>query len=871
LDEFEWQQHYWENYNEVAPSDNADDRIDVSIGRQQKRMDTEHTNTKNNIRRSIQPALITGLVLTGLLVIWFLSIRWYRNRLLEDQRSTITAQISLQVNALSAALNRRIALLEGLHAFAQSVEVTDEFEVKFNAFAANLFESTPGILDLAIAPGGEIYYVYPVEGNVQIIGYNPLEDPRLETRNDVLRAIDTGQVILSRPYGLDQGGNGLVARKAVFKDGDYWGLVNIVMDLGPILERSNIRFDNDILLLLKNNRGEIVYGSEELFVFDPLVQRIELPDGWWELYAAPAGGWEQSIRSNLLIFAIGGLVILILVTSIVFLTASRQTRLAHAVSERTNEIYQVNLLLQEDIAQRKKTESKLVEQEAQYHSIFESVNDGLFIFDLSGNMVDFNPAAATLHGYSTTEFRSLTPEDFIHQETMPIFHQFLNAVKQGQPFIGRGVDYRKDGSKFQFQVRGTPFRYAHKDHALAMLRDVSEEVEAYKLLEKRVQERTRELVALLDISRTINSTLGLTDLVAVILEQLKSVVEYTGAGVVELEENIYHFVEYIGPAPRDQVLAIRIPQSGSSAYQNMRLKPEPVIYNDIWANLDLSSPFPEGNSPQAKATFAYAHAWLGVPLIVKGEFLGVLRVDHETPQQFSEGGARLLIAFANQVAVAIENARLYHQAQALAATQEREKLARELHDSVSQALYGIALGARTADELIRQTPEITSSLSEPIVYILDLVEVALAEMRALIFELRPESIEKEGLVVALQKHVAAVQARNKIPISLNVFSEPHLPLSTKEACYRIAQEAIQNSVKHAQASHITLLLSEEGQSYCLKITDDGRGFDIQKDYPGHLGLKSMRERIERLDGELIIDSIPGSGTTIAACFKATSN
>jgi signal transduction histidine kinase len=230
-----------------------------------------------------------------------------------------------------------------------------------------------------------------------------------------------------------------------------------------------------------------------------------------------------------------------------------------------------------------------------------------------------------------------------------------------------------------------------------------------------------------------------------------------------------------------------------------------------------------------------------------------------------------LIAFANQVAVAIENARLYRQAQALAATQERQKLARELHDSVSQALYGIALGARTADEIIRQAPETTKSLSEPIAYILDLVEAALAEMRALIFELRPESLEKEGLVVALQKHIAAVQTRYKIPISLNNPSEPVLPLSKKEACYRVAQEAIQNSIKHAQASHITVLLTEEDQRYCLQIIDDGRGFDALKEYPGHLGLKSMHERIERLEGELRIDSTPGSGTAISACFKASNS
>jgi signal transduction histidine kinase len=239
----------------------------------------------------------------------------------------------------------------------------------------------------------------------------------------------------------------------------------------------------------------------------------------------------------------------------------------------------------------------------------------------------------------------------------------------------------------------------------------------------------------------------------------------------------------------------------------------------------------------------------------------MLSASHSEPNYYTPRHAALALAIANQAAIAIENARLYEQAQELAAVEERQRLARELHDSVSQALYGIALGAHTARTLLDRDPE---QVAEPLDYVLSLAEAGLAEMRALIFELRPESLEIEGLVSALTKQGAALHARHDITVQTDLSAEPALPLKVKQELYRIAQEALHNTVKHAHASQVDLRLCQTSEAVILEVCDDGRGFDPTASFPGHLGLHSMQERVKGLGGMLQIESAPGQGTCVRA-------
>jgi signal transduction histidine kinase len=228
----------------------------------------------------------------------------------------------------------------------------------------------------------------------------------------------------------------------------------------------------------------------------------------------------------------------------------------------------------------------------------------------------------------------------------------------------------------------------------------------------------------------------------------------------------------------------------------------------------------------------------------------LMRFEQSVPQQAE---LEFLSTVADQLSLALENSRLISLAQSKAALDERHRLARELHDSVSQALFGIALGAKTAKALLERDPQ---KAREPLDYVLQLAEAGVTEMRALIFELRPEILEKEGLIAALQKQAEMMRLRYNLQMDTAFESEPDLPLEVKQTLLRIAQEALHNTVKHAQASRARL----EWRGFLL-VADDGVGFDSSLATSG-LGQRTMRERAESVGARLVLHSELGRGTEI---------
>ena len=228
----------------------------------------------------------------------------------------------------------------------------------------------------------------------------------------------------------------------------------------------------------------------------------------------------------------------------------------------------------------------------------------------------------------------------------------------------------------------------------------------------------------------------------------------------------------------------------------------------------------------------------------------VVYFDQTTPKRAE---LEFLRTVANQLDVALENARLIALAQNQAALEERHKLARELHDSVSQALYGISLGAKTAKAQLERDPQ---KAKEALEYIEQLTEAGVIEMRALIFELRPESLEQDGLVAALQKQAEMMRLRYRLEMDTQ-FTEPQLSLEAKQALLRIAQEALHNTVKHAQAKRARLELTANS----LLISDDGIGFDPSQRFDDKLGQRTMRERAEAIGASFALSS-SNQGTQI---------
>ncbi|NOH02744.1 MAG: GAF domain-containing protein [Chloroflexi bacterium] len=286
--------------------------------------------------------------------------------------------------------------------------------------------------------------------------------------------------------------------------------------------------------------------------------------------------------------------------------------------------------------------------------------------------------------------------------------------------------------------------------------------ETEQQLERRVEERTRELSTLLRVLQNITTTLELEPLLGLILDQLKEVVDYRLASISSLEgDDLVLLEQRGGDSP---MLNERESLSEHPNTLKMLEAGKPSIIPDLNADTYLAGRV-RGNIAKRgmQAVYAGSNSWMSIPLIAREKPVGALVLTHADVNYYTPARAELAMAFANYAAIAIENARLYKQAGDLAALEERQKLARELHDSVSQALYGIGLGARTARTLLEREPAKAAELLD---YVLSLADAGLAEMRALIFELRPESLRTEGLVAALGKLVNALGARHQLEVTL---------------------------------------------------------------------------------------------------------
>lgn len=268
--------------------------------------------------------------------------------------------------------------------------------------------------------------------------------------------------------------------------------------------------------------------------------------------------------------------------------------------------------------------------------------------------------------------------------------------------------------------------------------------------------------------------------------------------------------------------------------------------------------------------FSVDAAWSSiavVPLIVRDQIMGVLNGFYLAGDEPDTNDLPFLSAVADLAAVAVENARLVNSAEAKAALEERHRLARELHDSVSQSLFSLTLQTRATQLLAAagRQDRVTEALGD----IHELAIGTLAEMRALIFQLRPGALHEEGLVAALAKHAAAISARQEVDVSVLGPAE-RLPLTEKAetALFRFVQEALHNVVKHAGAEQAAVVISRPDAlrgDIEIVISDDGSGFDTSLERPGHFGLITMGERIRELGGTLTIHS-ERDGTTLRAAL-----
>jgi len=258
------------------------------------------------------------------------------------------------------------------------------------------------------------------------------------------------------------------------------------------------------------------------------------------------------------------------------------------------------------------------------------------------------------------------------------------------------------------------------------------------------------------------------------------------------------------------------------------------------------------------------HSFLGVPIHAADELIGAFYLtDKEGADEFSPGDQELIELLAAHAAIAVTNARLYERSRELSILDERNRLALELHDVISQKLFALALAAESADTLLEVD---LAAARVQIDRLRSLSQEALEELRYLILELRPPELERDGLALTLRKHVEVLRrVQAGVPeLELALDGEPPPEPDRDRELLRIAQEALNNAIRHAGASVVRLRLEARNGTLVLEVADDGAGFDPQAPAvrSQRLGLTSMEQRARRLAGRLQITSGPGAGTTV---------
>ena len=377
------------------------------------------------------------------------------------------------------------------------------------------------------------------------------------------------------------------------------------------------------------------------------------------------------------------------------------------------------------------------------------------------------------------------------------------------------------------------------------------------------QETTRKTAALAQVASQVAFGGSLQATLDMLCRRVVEAAGSLAAAVVLREEGQLRIFGSYGlpagyPAALNQVLDSGTPLMTQPALEGQK----PVVVANARAAM-LNNP-----------AYAPAHRFLAevpwdilvaVPMVSRDQAVGALLSYYPPTHEVDATAMTFHTVIADQAAVAVENARLLQQANDKARLEERQRLARELHNSVTQALFSISLIARSAELLLQREGTHSEATMEKLADLRQLTQGALAEMRALIFELRPGALEEEGLLEALRKHAAAVQGRELLQVDVRAPAPdalPRLKPAAEEALYRITQEALHNVVKHAGATRVEVEIQAQAGFVVLRVGDDGAGFDPATVPAGHMGLGTMRERTQALGGEYRIASRPGAGTTL---------
>ena len=522
------------------------------------------------------------------------------------------------------------------------------------------------------------------------------------------------------------------------------------------------------------------------------------------------------------------------------------------------------------IAARKQTEERL----ARLSSAVEQTADNVIITDRRGVVQYVNPAFEALTGYSKSEAVGKTPRILKSGEhNLEFYAQLWTVILSGGVFRDEIVNRRKDGTFYVEEKTITPIKDndGNITHFVSTGKDITERVHAYMTLERRVEERTleivrlyqeselrsRELEALYLADEQLHRHLQLDQVLKALVDVVVDILHADKARVQVLDEVlgdlVVHAARGYSLGTMERMSRYRL----DAALINGAFRgDEPIVIEDM-----RSAPPPANQIAEQEGI----QTAVSMPITINGRFFGILGMDYCQARAFTAADKRLFVALAQRAAVAIENAQLYGRAEQAAILVERQRLARELHDSVTQSVYGLTLLAEGGRRML-SAGDIEHG-KQTLEWLGETAQHALKEMRMVVHELRPMALSREGLVEALQQRLDAVEARAGVQARLIVDGSVDLPASVEEHIYRFILEALNNALKHSAATSILVRIRSTDKETELEVIDSGKGFNPDAgSSKGGMGLLNMRERSKHIGAEMTIISSLGQGTTIRICL-----
>jgi len=524
------------------------------------------------------------------------------------------------------------------------------------------------------------------------------------------------------------------------------------------------------------------------------------------------------------------------------------------VEERTKELLASNERLKREIESRERIEEALRLSEQRYALATNAGKVCVWDWHIDTNKVYLAPGLNDLLGLDDDE----TPQTF--DEWLLLFHEkdrdsMKNALQEH--LEGATSHYENklrmihhDGSIHWMLLRGTIIRDKDNTRIMGSITDITDLTSA-----QDAEHEQRVLAeALCDTADLLNSTLNIEEVLDRILQVIGRVVPHKTANIMLMDNQLARVVRChsIDDNKTMHLLQSQRFSVGEIDHLNhMRFSRSPMFIGDIqnnesyWVNL---------------SGVDWVRSYIGTPICLEGQVIGFLNLHSPLAGFFTSTHAERLQAFANQAAGAIQNARSFERAQALAALEERQRLARDLHDAVSQTLWSANITAEVLPDLWElDIEEGRKSLTD----LQNFTRGALSEMRALLIELRPSGLVETRLATLLNQLTESMSNRMGVVVQLKVDGNCLLPAETQIAFYRVAQEALNNISRHTTATWAEVYLEHQPTYAKLSICDNGNGFDAQNIPSGRLGLKIMRERASSIGANLDITSQQGKGTQIS--------